>query len=84
MLTNIVKITMKNWRELVRYTETFSQGEQEFLDNATEHLLKVLVGEEKPETKIEKSIFVNCTKSMPSSEERRATGSVQFSMFFVV
>ena len=72
MLTNTVKITMKNWRKLVRYPETFSQREQEFLNNATERLLKVLLGKEKPRSMREKSIFVNCTKSMPVSEEEKA------------
>lgn len=72
MLTSVVKITMKNWRELVRYPETFTESEQEFLDSTTDHIVNVLTGQEKPATKEEKSLFVNCTKSMPSSEKESA------------
>jgi uncharacterized protein YifE (UPF0438 family) len=63
---------VNDWRKLVRYPETFSEKEQGFLDSATDRILKVLIGQEKPATPDEKSLLVNCTKSIPSSEQEKA------------
>jgi uncharacterized protein YifE (UPF0438 family) len=63
---------MINWREIVSYPETFSIKEAAFLDETDETIFLILLGELSPKTNEEKKTFVNCTKSIPSSDCERA------------
>lgn len=62
---------MTDWRELVRYPETFDSREQACLDRTPFRLLQIVMGKEKAVSAEEKRVFVNCTKSVPSSDDER-------------
>lgn len=60
------------WRAIVSYPETFNHQEAMLLDGVDPRIFAVLLGETKPETTEEKRFFVNCTKSLPSSDLEKA------------
>ena len=61
-----------NWRDYVINPSSFNYKEGVLLDSAPAILFGLLLGEATPTSKEEKSILINCTKSLPSNDLEEA------------
>ena len=72
-MANSDKLKIKmNWKKHVISPNSFSYQETLLLDDAPAILFGILLGEATPSSKEERSILINCTRSLPTDDLERA------------